>query len=299
METSAQPYISSWVSEGKMQQQTIAKPLRIEGNGLHTGKRATLSIYPAEPNSGVNFLRVDVNPPIFLKASIENVYSAQRCVTLGKDGVTISTVEHLLAALWGMGIDNALIEIEGEEVPALDGSAALFVALLKEGGTVRQKERRKVSNLQESVWVRREEAHTVALPAPMLQITYLVDYNHSYASEQIASFPITEEIFEREIAPARTFGFDYEVETLLKNGYALGGSLENAILITKDGPATPLRFENELVRHKILDLIGDLSLLGFYPSCHIIAIKASHNLHLELVKQLAYAMNDKRWIALC
>ncbi len=279
-----------------MQQQTVGKPIRIEGNGLHTGKQASLTIHPAEPNSGIVFLRVDVNPPIFLKASVENVHSAQRCVTLGKDGITISTVEHLLAGLWGMGIDNALIEMEGEEIPALDGSSAPLVALLKDGGIIRQGERRKVASLKEGVWVRKGEAHIVAVPSPRLRITYFVDYNHSYASEQIASFVITEDVFEREIAPARTFGFDYEVETLLRNGYALGGSLENALLITKDGPATPLRFENELVRHKILDLIGDLSLLGFYPKCHILAIKASHTLHLELVRQLSSKMNIRRWI---
>lgn len=281
-----------------MQQQTLAKPLKIEGSGLHTGKLARLTIYPAEPNTGIGFLRMDVNFPVLLKASIENVYSAQRCVTLGKDGIRISTVEHLLAALWGMGIDNALIETEGEEVPALDGSSALFVALIKEAGIVRQGERKKFLNLKESIWVRKGEAHIVAVPSPRLRITYLVDYNHSYASEQIASFVITEEVFEREIAPARTFGFDYEVETLLRNGYALGGSLENALLITKDGPATPLRFDNELVRHKILDLIGDLSLLGFHPRSHIVAIKASHNLHLELVKELASLTSVRRWINL-
>jgi len=277
-----------------MHQQTLAKPLRIEGKGLHTGKYAVLTIHPAEPNSGIWFRRVDVNPPISLKASIENVHSTQRCVTLGKDGILIYTVEHLLAALWGMGIDNALIEMEGDEVPALDGSSALFVALIKEAGIVRQSEEKKVLDVREHIWVRKGEANIVTIPSPSLRITYLVDYNHSYASQQIASFPIRRDVFEKEIAPARTFGFDYEVETLLKNGLALGGSLENALLITKDGPATPLRFENELARHKILDLIGDLSLLGFYPKCHIIAIKASHNLHLELVKELASSVNVRR-----
>lgn len=281
-----------------MHQQTLAKPVKIEGKGLHTGKWAILTIQPSEPNSGIKFLRTDVEPPRYIEASIENVYSSQRCVTLGSDGIIISTVEHLLAALWGMGIDNALIQMEGEEVPALDGSSAIFVALLKEAGTVKQGEKKKIVTLREHLWVRKGEAHIIALPSPRLRITYLVDYNHFYAGEQVASFTISGEIFEKEIAPARTFGFDYEVETLLRNGYALGGSLENALLITKDGPATPLRFENELVRHKILDLIGDLSLLGFYPKCHIIAIKASHNLHLELVKQLADLINVRRWITI-
>lgn len=282
---------------GNMHQKTIAKPLKIEGSGLHTGKRATLVIHPAEPNSGINFVRVDVDPTVSLKASIENVYSAQRCVTLKKDGLIISTVEHLLAALWGMGIDNVVIEIEGEEVPALDGSSALFVALLKESGIVTQGDKKRIVTLREIIWAKNREAHIIAMPAPKLRITYLVDYNHSHAGAQIASFFITEDVFEREIAPARTFGFDHELETLMKNGYALGGSLDNALLITKEGPATPLRFKDELVRHKILDLIGDLSLLGFYPRCHIIAIKASHQLHLELVKRLAQVTN-RRWITL-
>ncbi|MGC8843967.1 MAG: UDP-3-O-acyl-N-acetylglucosamine deacetylase, partial [bacterium] len=158
---------------------------------------------------------------------------------------------------------------------------------LKEAGFVEQEAEKNIINLRERIWVRNGEAHIIALPAPRLRITYLIDFNHSYASEQTASFLIDEEVFEKEIAPARTFGFEHEVEELLRNGCALGGSLENAILITNDGPAIPLRFEDELVRHKILDLIGDLSLLGRRLNCHLIAIKASHSLHLELVKRIA------------
>ncbi|MBC7328471.1 UDP-3-O-[3-hydroxymyristoyl] N-acetylglucosamine deacetylase [bacterium] len=276
-----------------MHQATLAKPIKIEGQGLHTGKRTTLTLYPAEPNSGISFLRIDQKPPVRIEAKLENVVSSNRCVSLGKGEIVVNTVEHLLAALWGMGIDNALIEIDDEEVPALDGSASVFVSMIKESGIVKFEEKKRIANLKETLWVHKGEAHILAIPAPRLRITYLVDYNHNHASEQIGSFIINQEVFEKEIAPARTFGFDYELEELLKNGFALGGSLENAILITENGPVTPLRFEDELVRHKILDLIGDLSLIGLYPNCHIIAIKASHNLHLELGRKLISVFNRR------
>jgi UDP-3-O-acyl N-acetylglucosamine deacetylase len=271
-----------------MWQRTIAKPIEIRGRGLHTGKSARVIIHPAEPNSGILFRRIDAEPSLFIEASFENIFSSQRRTSLGKNDVVICTVEHLLAALYGMRISNALIEVEGEEIPALDGSSAPFVSLIKAAGLVEQEEKANVVNLKGNIWVKNGEAHILALPYPKLKITYLIDFNHSYASEQIASFVIDEDVFEKEIAPARTFGFEHEVEDLLRNGCALGGSLENAILITNDGPATPLRFEDELVRHKILDLIGDLSLLGSFINCHIIAIKASHSLHLELVKKIAH-----------
>jgi UDP-3-O-acyl N-acetylglucosamine deacetylase len=277
-----------------MWQRTIGKPIEIKGKGLHTGKFARAIIHPAEPNCGILFRRLDAEPSLLIEASFENIISSQRRTSLGKNSIFIYTVEHLLAALYGMRVNNALIEVEGEEIPALDGSSAPFVALLKEAGFIEQEEKGNIINLKENIWAKNGEAHIIALPYPKLRITYLIDFNHSYASEQIASFVIDEDVFEREIAPARTFGFEHEVEDLLRNGCALGGSLENAILIRNDGPAIPLRFEDELVRHKILDLIGDLSLLGSYINCHIIAIKASHSLHLELVKRIAQQTN-RRW----
>jgi UDP-3-O-acyl N-acetylglucosamine deacetylase len=277
-----------------MWQRTIGKPIEIKGKGLHTGKFARVIILPAEPNCGILFRRLDAEPSLLIEASFENIISSQRRTSLGKNGIFIYTVEHLLAALYGMRVNNALIEVEGEEIPALDGSSAPFVALLKEAGFIEQEQKGNIINLKENIWAKNGEAHIIALPYPKLRITYLIDFNHSYASEQIASFVIDEDVFEREIAPARTFGFEHEVEDLLRNGCALGGSLENAILIRNDGPAIPLRFEDELVRHKILDLIGDLSLLGSYINCHIIAIKASHSLHLELVKRIAQQTN-RRW----
>jgi UDP-3-O-acyl N-acetylglucosamine deacetylase len=277
-----------------MWQRTIGKPIEIKGKGLHTGKFARAIIHPAEPNCGILFRRLDAEPSLLIEASFENIISSQRRTSLGKNSIFIYTVEHLLAALYGMRVNNSLIEVEGEEIPALDGSSAPFVALLKEAGFIEQEEKGNIINLKENIWAKNGEAHIIALPYPKLRITYLIDFNHSYASEQIASFVIDEDVFEREIAPARTFGFEHEVEDLLRNGCALGGSLENAILIRNDGPAIPLRFEDELVRHKILDLIGDLSLLGSYINCHIIAIKASHSLHLELVKRIAQQTN-RRW----
>jgi UDP-3-O-acyl N-acetylglucosamine deacetylase len=270
-----------------MWQRTIAESIEIKGKGLHTGKFSRVVIHPAEPDQGILFRRLDVEPPLLIEASFENIFYSQRRTSLGKDGIVIFTVEHLLAALYGMRISNALIEVEGEEIPALDGSSAQYVSLIKGVGVIEQDKKANIINLKENVWVKNGEAHILAIPYPKLKITYLIDFNHSYASEQIASFIIDEAVFEQEIAPARTFGFEHEVEELLRNGCALGGSLENAILITNDGPAIPLRFEDELVRHKILDLIGDLSLLGSYINCHIIAIKASHSLHLELVKRIA------------
>lgn len=270
-----------------MLQKTIGKAIKIEGKGIHRGRENIVTIYPLDEGRGIIFQRLDVPSAPLIEASEANVYSSNRCTVLGKNGVMIYTVEHLLAALFWMGVDSALIQVEGDEIPVLDGSALPFVRLIKEAGIAEFGRSRETYNLEREIWVKNGEAHIVALPCNELRITYCMDFNFAHAGEQIVSLRINEEVFEKEIAPARTFGFLHEVEELQKAGLALGGSLENAVVLTEEGPSTPLRFKDELVRHKVLDLLGDLALLGRRVNCHIIAIKSGHLLNYQLVKKLS------------
>lgn len=196
------------------------------------------------------------------------------------------TVEHLLATLSALQIDNIEIWLDGDEIPIGDGSAKVFVDLLKDECIIQDKPK-KICRPQKPIWVSTKDNHIVLLPSDELKITYTIDFDHPQVKTQFASFVITEEIFEKDIAPARTFGFLAEVESLYAQGLAKGGSLENAIVIGENGILNKnLRFKNELVRHKILDLIGDLTLIGTPILAHIIAVKSGHELNLKLVQKI-------------
>ncbi|MCL5773038.1 MAG: UDP-3-O-acyl-N-acetylglucosamine deacetylase [Firmicutes bacterium] len=269
-----------------MRQRTIAKNIEIQGKGLHTGKGSSLLLKPSPENSGVVFLRTDQPGSVPIPARIDWLDKAERCTAIGKFPNVVMTVEHLMAALYGIGISNVCVEIKGDEVPALDGSAAPFVKFLEDAGIIEQDEPEAELFVDKPVWCGRKDSLIFAVPARELRITYVAKFNHPLVGTQMLELAITPESFKKEIAPSRTFGFWEEVQGLWNRNLALGGDLENAILIMENSYSTPLRFEDEVVRHKMLDMVGDIALLGSPLRAHIIAVKGSHSLNMEFLKIL-------------
>jgi UDP-3-O-[3-hydroxymyristoyl] N-acetylglucosamine deacetylase len=220
----------------------------------------------------------------------EYVVETARATVLGKDGATISTVEHLLAALFGYGVSNAQILVEGPEIPVADGSAKLFVDMLAAAGVVAQSELRERYVPIAPTFVRDGDRALVILPATQMRVRFLGEYAAPIGTQYFDS-EITPEIFRTEIAAARTFGYLHEVQALLDRGLARGGTLENALVFAPEGPMQTLRWANEPVRHKVLDLLGDFALLGAYPQCEIIAIKSGHKLHCLATKRIRATMH--------
>ena len=267
-------------------QQTVAAELGFNGVGLHSGAPVNLKILPAPEDTGVIFKRVDLDN-FAIGAVARNVAHVAYATTLMKQGVLISTVEHLLSSLYMLGVDNAVIEIDNLEVPILDGSALQFVEEISRVGLVEQQEPRKYLVVRKEIHLE-ERGKTISVyPAVSLQISYSIDFKHPLIQKQTFEFEASRDSFADEIAPARTFGFLHEVEELRKNGLVRGGSLDNAIVLSKDGILNDtLRFPDEFVRHKILDNIGDLSLIGFPFVGRIVASKAGHALHTLLVSRI-------------
>lgn len=267
-------------------QQTIRRELEYSGIGLHTGEQIHLVFKPSTVDMGIIFVRKDLPDNPRIKACLKNLNKSSRQLSLKDNEVEIRTIEHLLATLTCLGIDNIEIVMNGSEVPVGDGSAIHFVQLLKDE-IISQDKPKKVFKPKEPLWVSLKDKHIVFLPSDEFRITYTIHFDHPIVKSQFASFVITKEVFEKEIAKARTFGFMQEVETLYAQGLAKGGSLENTIVIGEDRILNDnLRFDNELVRHKILDLIGDFTLLGMPILGHIIAVKSGHELNLKLVQKL-------------
>ena len=267
-------------------QQTVAAELGFNGVGLHSGAPVNLKILPAPADTGVIFKRVDLDN-FAIGAVARNVAHVAYATTLMKQGVLISTVEHLLSSLYMLGVDNAVIEIDNLEVPILDGSALQFVEEISRVGLVEQKEPRKYLVVRKEIHLE-ERGKTISVyPAVSLQISYSIDFKHPLIQKQTFEFEASRDSFADEIAPARTFGFLHEVEELKKNGLVRGGSMDNAIVLTKTGILNDiLRFKDEFVRHKILDNIGDLSLIGRPFIGRIVASKAGHALHTLLVSRI-------------
>ncbi|MEW6615388.1 MAG: UDP-3-O-acyl-N-acetylglucosamine deacetylase [Thermodesulfobacteriota bacterium] len=278
-----------------MYQKTIARQISFTGIGLHLGKKVNVTIRPANVDHGIIFLRTDTPEPVEIKANAASVVDTKFATTLGYNGVKISTVEHLLAAFMGLGIDNVLVEIDSSEVPIMDGSASPFVYLLKTAGIRAQKKPKKFLVIKRVIKVSDGDKRVILAPFKGLKITYTVDFDHPLIANQSYSAKFCNGTFEREISRARTFGFLKDVEVLKANGLAKGGSLDNAIvvgdfrIINEDG----LRFHDEFVRHKILDSIGDLSLLGVPVIGHLIAYKSGHSLNYRLMKKVI--SNKKNW----
>lgn len=273
-----------------MTQSTLASEFELSGIGLHSGEQTHVRVLPAAVGEGRYFVRTDLPGAPIIPATVEAVSQTALSTELSATAdAQIRTVEHLLAALAGMGVDNARIEVDGSEVPLLDGSALVWVEAIAHTGLVAQElvqppaANRQLSPIANPVWVRHGDAFVAALPAAETRFSYGIDFDEPAIGNQWYSWSPEAESFASAIAPARTFGLARQVDQLRQAGLIKGGSLENALVCDRSGWLNPpLRFTNEPVRHKILDLVGDLSLLGTWPTAHYLAYKASHNLHIQL-----------------
>src|SRR6266403_2058322 len=275
-----------------MRQNTIRKPVSIEGVGLHSGKVARVTISPGSPDSGVVFKVRSTGERI--PARPESVVNSHYATTLGVNGTRIQTVEHLMAAAIGLGIDNIEIEVDGPEIPALDGSAKPCVALLTAAGRVQQSARRRMLSLPCPLRVGETGRWIHIVPSDTFRISYTLDNDHPAIGTQVLSWSPSERSFVEDFAPARTYGFLKDLGLKRKNGLARGGSLDNAIVLGNRGALTGLRYRDEFVRHKILDLLGDLALLGRPLQGHVIARNGGHALNLELVLAIQRAVGLER-----
>jgi UDP-3-O-[3-hydroxymyristoyl] N-acetylglucosamine deacetylase len=265
-------------------QQTLRRQISCAGIGLHSGNKVTLTLKPAQADSGVVFRRTDLG--VEIPATVGHVSAFHYATVLGRNGATVETVEHLLAALVSVGIDNVVVELNHNEVPIMDGSAAPFLYLVQEAGTKRLSAPRRYMKILRPVQIAQGDKRIAIYPSDHFKVSYTISFDHPMLRHQSRTERITEHSFAESIAPARTFGFLKEVELLRQNGLALGGSLENAIVIGDAGVLNALRFEDEFVRHKILDAVGDLSLVGHPIVGHVVAHRAGHALHTALARHL-------------
>ncbi|WP_448202574.1 UDP-3-O-acyl-N-acetylglucosamine deacetylase [Azospirillum sp. sgz302134] len=278
------------IQTGGMLQRTVKKPVHCTGIGLHTGATVKLIISPAEPNTGIVFLRTDLNgPAAVIPARWDRVVDTRMCTVVGNEhGTTIGTVEHLMSALAGCGIDNALVALDNIEVPIMDGSAEPFVEAIERVGTVTQNAPRRAIRILKPVTVTEGNKSATFTPSNVTTYSFDIDFDSAVIAQQSHAVELDAESFKDEISRARTFGFLHEVEGLRKMGLALGGSLDNAVVISGDTVLNEggLRFADEFVRHKILDAVGDLYLAGnpIIGSFH--GVRAGHALNNKLLRAL-------------
>jgi UDP-3-O-[3-hydroxymyristoyl] N-acetylglucosamine deacetylase / 3-hydroxyacyl-[acyl-carrier-protein] dehydratase len=279
-------------------QQTIAEPQEIRGVGLHTGTEVRLRVLPGGVDQGIRFRRTDLNGSPEVPALVANVVSTDRGTNLGVGEAHVHTVEHVLAAVVGAGLDNLVIEMDAAEPPAVDGSAAPFLDLLRAGGVVEQDAPIRQIEVPESFSLEDGESRYVVTPDEGFVVSTALEYDHPLIGRQFTSFEVTPESFAREIATARTYGFVHEVEALRSRGLALGGSPGNAVVLTDEGliEGAELRFPDEFARHKTLDVIGDLALLGARFSGNIVARRPSHRGNVALAREIL-ARAEKKALA--
>jgi UDP-3-O-[3-hydroxymyristoyl] N-acetylglucosamine deacetylase/3-hydroxyacyl-[acyl-carrier-protein] dehydratase len=274
------------------QQRTIRREFELEGLGLHTGNNIHLKFKPAPPNSGIKFIRVDRDPPVPIAAvvtSIPQYTPSHRNTTIGEGDSAIHTVEHVLATCYGLGVDNLVIEIDGNEPPEPEeGNYALYVSAFKEAGLENQGAPAEIFEVDRAITLKDGDVELHAMPADGFRVSFTIQYDNPCIGTQYATFDIDPDVFEREIALARTFVLMKDVEKLRGMGLIKGGSLDNAIVFEENGVMNdaPLRFPDECVRHKILDLLGDLSLLGMPIKGHIHAVKSGHAANIAFVRKL-------------
>jgi len=256
-----------------------------KGIGLHSGEKVSVSLKPASANTGIVFRRTDLG--IDIPATVEYLGPSQVLqTTLVNGAATVDTVEHLLSALRGLGIDNVYIELDQPEVPIMDGSAAPWVYLIQEAGVKEQSAARRVLRVLRAVTIERGDKTISIFPSETFKVTYAIQFDHPMLRSQKKTLDVNETSFIDEIAPARTFGFLKEVEMLRQRGLALGGSLDNAVVLGETGVLNPLRFDDEFVRHKMLDVIGDLALVGHPIAGHVVVHRGGHALHTALASEL-------------
>jgi len=270
-----------------LRQRTLGTDRQVAGVGLHGGQPACLTLRPAARNTGLVFVRTDL-VELEIPARAEFTVRANYATVLERDGAQVSTVEHLLAALYALGVDNARIEIDGPEVPILDGSAAPFVRMIRSAGLVGQAAPRQYLVVTRPVEIIDGEKKIGVYPCREYRVTYAIDFEHpELGFQELTASPWGVEAFERMLAPARTFVLEREVEALRRAGLARGGSLENAVVVGDGGILNEnLRYADEFVRHKMLDLTGDLALLGHPLRGHVIAFRGGHDMHQLLVRRL-------------
>ena len=267
-------------------QRTLRRSVSCAGIGLHSGKKVTLTLRPAPANSGIRFRRTDLGD-LEIDATISNLAGIQYATGLARNEGTVETVEHLLAALVSLGIDNAVVELNHPEVPIMDGSAAPFVYLIQEAGIRTLPVPRRFLRIARPIELARGDKRIAFYPSDEFKVTYSISYDHPLLRHQSRATTMNESVFVDEIAPARTFTFLKEVELLRQHGFALGGSLENAVVVGEAGVLNhPLRFDDEFVRHKILDVIGDMALLGFPVIGHLVAHRGGHALHTAFAAKI-------------
>jgi len=284
-----------------IKQRTLKNTIRATGVGLHTGDKIYLTLHPAEANSGIVFRRVDLTPPVMIASRPENVGETKLSTTLVQNSVKVSTVEHLLSAMAGLGIDNALIDVSAAEVPIMDGSAGPFVFLLQSAGVVEQDAPKKYIRIKRPIRVEDGDKWAAFEPFDGFKVTFTIDFEHPAFSEHLktAVMDFSSTTFVKEVARARTFGFMRDIEFLRENNLALGGSLDNAIVVDDDKVLNEdgLRYADEFVKHKILDAIGDLYLLGHSLIGEYKGFKSGHALNNKLL--LSLLENADAWEMVC
>jgi UDP-3-O-[3-hydroxymyristoyl] N-acetylglucosamine deacetylase len=271
-----------------MQKRTIREEIELRGVGLHTGEEICLRILPDDRGLGINFLRADNGRGVWIPASVNGVKATSFATIIGVNGTRVSTVEHLMAAFYGLGIDSALVEVRGPEVPIMDGSAREFADAIEAVGARETEGIQKTLVIKRPIQVVEQDKSIVASPYPGLRIKYTIEFDHPLIGHQEMELELDQEAFLKLISPARTFGFLKDVEELKRAGYAKGGSLSNAVVLDHTGVLNPegLRFQDEFVRHKILDFLGDLALLGRPVQGSFQVKKSGHTLNHMFLKEL-------------
>jgi len=273
-----------------IKQRTLKNSIKATGVGLHSGKKVYLTLRPAPVNAGIIFRRVDLDPVVEIKAKAENVGETNLSTTLVKGDVKVGTVEHLLSAMAGLGIDNAYVELTSAEVPIMDGSAGPFVFLIQSAGIAEQSQAKRFIRIKREITVTDGDKTATFLPFNGFKVTFGISFDHPVLqrSAQHASVNFSSTSFVKEVSRARTFGFVKDIETLQKNGLALGGSADNAVVVDENDILNEdgLRYEDEFVKHKVLDAIGDLYLLGHSLIGEFQGYKSGHALNNALIRQL-------------
>lgn len=279
-------------------QQTLAAAVTCSGVGLHSGQPATITLRPAPPDTGVVFVNRKEDANSSLLASIEHCVPTELCTAINGNGFQVKTIEHVLSALAGLEVDNVYIDVTGNEIPVMDGSAAPFVHLIRSAGVISQDRKQPFLKITAPIEVSEGSKRVRIEPASTPRITYSIHYDHPLINTQTYVHECSSNTFESQIAGARTFGFLHEVQALWARGLGKGGTLDNTVVLSKDGIVNQsgLRFLNEFVRHKVLDLIGDFSLLGTSFIGHIIAERSGHALHTRLVQQILD--QPEKWVLL-
>src|SRR5438045_2613114 len=280
-------------------QQTVSKTTSFSGTALHTGEKVTLKLHPAAADHGIKFRRKDLQEEPTIDAKIENLKMVERATTIGEGSIRVHTVEHVLAALWAMGVDNAVVEMDANEPPIGDGSAQAYVDLVRKAGVTEQQEPRKFFNVRDTMHVESKTgALLILLPDDKFRIS-CTQAGPNNRFSQFLSMEVAPAIFEREIAPARTFVFYEDVKPLMDKNLIKGGSLENAIVVRGEAVLSkePLRFPDEFVRHKILDIIGDLALVGRRIRGHVVAVKPGHAANAALARLITREQTGRSAVA--